>query len=113
MTMDRQIVALGGGGETPEQTTRLHDYVLELTGKARPRVLFVPTAVGDDESYSYWFYERFARRAEAQTLTTFPWPPAELRAVVLEQDAIYVSGGNTANMLAIWRVHGIDALLRE
>ena len=113
MAVERHIVGLGGGGDTLEQTQRLYDYVLGLTGKERPRVLFVPTAVGDDGSYSLWFYERFARRAEASTLPTFPWPPENLREHVLEQDAIYVSGGNTANMLAIWRVHGIDELLRE
>ena len=55
------------------------------------------------------FYERFARRSEASTLLTFPYPPADLRELVLAQDAICVSGGNTANMLAIWRVHGIDS----
>ena len=59
------------------------------------------------------FYDRFARRAEASTLLTFPYPPADLRELVLSQDAICVSGGNTANMLAIWRVHGIDQLMRE
>jgi dipeptidase E len=113
MTMERHIVGLGGGGETPEQSELLWRYVLEVTGKPRPRMLYVPTAVGDDESYAYWFYERFARRTEASTLTTFPWPPANLRETILEQDAICVSGGNTANMLAIWRVHGIDTLMRE
>ena len=46
-------------------------------------------------------------------LRTFPWPPEDLRELILDQDAICVSGGNTANMLAIWRVHGIDELLRE
>ncbi len=113
MTMERHIVGLGGGGDTVEQSRRLHDYVLGLTGKDRPRVLFVPTATGDDDGVSLWFYELFASRAEASTLPTFPWPPPELRELVLEQDAICVSGGNTANMLAIWRVHGIDTLLRE
>jgi dipeptidase E len=113
MASERHIVGLGGGGDTPEQTSLLHDYVLGLTGKRRPRVLFIPTAAADSESYGFWFYERFARRAEPSTLLTFPWPPRNLREVVLEQDAIYVSGGNTANMLAIWRVHGIDVLLRE
>jgi dipeptidase E len=110
---ERHIVGLGGGGETDEQTELLHDYVLALTGRARPRVLFVPTAAADDASYALYFYERFARRTEARTLTTFPWPPENLRELILEQDAIYVSGGNTANMLAIWRVHGIDRLMRE
>jgi peptidase E len=110
---ERHIVGLGGGGATLEQATLLDDYVLALTGKERPRVLFVPTASADDQSYAVWFFERFARRAEASLLPTFPWPPENLREHVLGQDAICVGGGNTANMLAIWRVHGIDVLLRE
>jgi len=110
---ERHIVGLGGSGDTPEQTLRLHEYVLRLTGKERPRLLYVPTAVGDSDQGIAMFYERFAVRCEASVLRTFPWPPAELRDVILSQDAIVVSGGNTANMLAIWRVHGIDALLRE
>jgi peptidase E len=113
MAMERHIVGLGGLGDTSEQTGLLDEYVLTLTGKERPRVLFVPTAAADDASYALWFYGRFAHRAEASHLPTFPWPPGNLREVILGQDAICVSGGNTANMLAIWRVHGIDALLRE
>jgi dipeptidase E len=113
MTMDRHIVGLGGGGDTAAQTALLHDYVLGLTGEDRPRLLWVPTASADNTEYTVWFYESFSRQAEVSTLMTFPWPPENLREVVLEQDAICVSGGNTANMLAIWRVHGIDTLMRE
>jgi peptidase E len=113
MTMERHIVGLGGSGDTPAQTALLHDYVVGLTGKERPRMLWVPTASADNSEYTVWFYESFSRRAEVSTLMTFPWPPENLREVVLEQDAICVSGGNTANMLAIWRVHGIDTLMRE
>jgi dipeptidase E len=113
VAVERHIVGLGGGGDTPEQTDRLYEYILGLTGKDRPRVLFIPTAAADDAPYTVWFYERFARRAEASHLSTFPWPPENLRDVILEQDVISVSGGNTANMLAIWKVHGIDTLLRE
>jgi peptidase E len=76
-------------------------------------MLGVPTAGGDDASVSLWFYEAFANRTELRTLSTFPWPPENLRELILSQDAICVCGGNTANMLAIWRVHGIDTLLRE
>jgi peptidase E len=110
---ERQIVGLGGGGDTPEQTDLLWQYVLGLTGKERPRVLFVPTAIGDMVEGIAGFYDRFATIADASVLRTFPWPPSDLRDVVLSQDAICVSGGNTANMLAIWRVHGIDVALRE
>jgi dipeptidase E len=109
----RHIVGLGGGGDTPEQTQRLHDYVLALTGKERPRVLYVPTAIGDAVDGVAGFYERFAARTEPSVLRTFPYPPGDLRDLVLSQDAINVSGGNTANMLAIWRVHAIDGLMRE
>jgi dipeptidase E len=111
--VERHIVGLGGGGDTPAQTQRLYDYVLALTGKARPRLLYVPTAIGDSDEAVVSFYERFAGRGELSHLKTFPWPPAELRELILSQDAITVSGGNTANMLAIWQVHGIDVLMRE
>ena len=113
MAAERHIVGLGGGGDTPEQTLRLYEHVLSLTGKERPRLLYLPTAVGDAVEAVAQFYERFAPRAEASVMRMFPWPPRDLRDVILAQDAILVSGGNTANMLAVWRVHGIDAALRE
>ena len=109
---ERHIVGLGGGAE-PEQWQRMSDYVLGLTGKERPRVLYVPTAVGDEDAAVAEFFERYSGLSEPTVLRVFPWPPQELRELVLSQDAICVSGGNTANMLAIWRVHGIDELLRE
>ena len=109
---ERRIVGLGGGG-TPEQSRLLWDYVLGLTGKDVPRMLFVPTAIGDSDEGIVWYYECFAGRGELRHLKTFPYPPDDLRELVLGQDAICVSGGNTANMLAIWRAHGIDELLRE
>jgi dipeptidase E len=110
---ERHIVGIGGGGDTPEQTDRLYEYILRLAGKERPRVLFIPTASAEHTEYIVWFYERFALRADASHLNTFPWPPENLREVILSQDVINVGGGNTANLLAIWKVHGIDVLLRE
>jgi peptidase E len=113
---DRHIVGLGGGGDTAEQTRLLHDFVLGLTGKERPKLCFVPTALADGTYSSLAvveFYDRFRGRADVSHLFTFPWPPERVRELILEQDAICVSGGNTANMLAIWRVHGIESMLRE
>ncbi len=111
--MERHIVGLGGGGDTAEQTRLLHDYVLGLTEKPTPRLLYVPTAVAESAEAIVGFYELFRGRAELNHLCTFPWPPENLRDLILSQDAICVSGGNTANMLAIWKTHGIDVLLRE
>jgi dipeptidase E len=109
-------VGLGGGGDTLEQTALLDDYVLALTGKDRPKLLYLPTALADS-TYSaegvVGFYDRFRGCAEPSHLFMFPWPPENLRELITSQDAICVSGGNTANMLALWKVHGVDALLRE
>jgi peptidase E len=111
--VNQQILGLGGGGDTPEQTRALLAHAFSLTGKERPRVLHVPTAVGDADSAVVAFYERCAGLGELSHLKFHPWPPAGLRELALAQDAIFVGGGSTANMLAIWRVHGFDEILRE
>ncbi len=110
---ERHIIGLGGGGDTPEQTRRLYDYVLDVTGKERPRLMWVPTASREDPEGFTYFHDQFGDRGVLSNLRTYPWPPSDLRELILSQDAICVSGGNTANMLAIWNVHGIDDLLRE
>ena len=110
---DRHIVGLGGVGQTLEQTDALLRHVVSLAGRERPRVLHVPTASGDAAEGLVMVYERLGGLCELSHLRFFPYPPDGLRELVLSQDAISVGGGNTANMLAIWRVHGFDAILRD
>lgn len=111
----RTIVAMGGGGFSMEPGNPLLDeYVLALAGKERPRVCFVPTASGDAEGYIQRFYEAFPEdRCLPAHLALFRRAVADLRSFVLEQDVLYVGGGNTASMLAVWRAHGLDSILRE
>ena len=104
---------MGGISWEDEERLPLEDYWLGLTGVERPRVLVVPTAVSEKADVTLTIFEQLARRAVVSQLSFFPWPPAELRELALAQDAIYVTGGNTANALAIWRVHGFDAILRQ
>jgi dipeptidase E len=108
-----KIVAIGGLSWVDEERRKLEDYFLGLAGGGRPRVLFVPTAVADDAEATLRAFEQLGDRAQVSHLSFFPWPPAGLRELVLSQDVIYVSGGSTANALAIWRAHGLDAILRE
>lgn len=110
---ERKIVGLGGAGSTDAQTRRLIDYVVGLAGKPAPKICFVPTAVGDDASSIVRIYGELPEAARASYLPFFPWPPEDLRGLALSQDVIFVGGGNTANMLAIWRVHRFDEILRE
>ena len=111
----KQIVAMGGGGFSMEpDNPLLDDFVLGLTGKPRPKVCFVPTATGDHEGYTQKFYDAFpAERATASHLALFKRTEPDLRAFVLAQDVIYVGGGNTVSLLAVWRAHGLDVVLRE
>jgi peptidase E len=105
------IVAIGGSGRPGGPLNR---YFLGLTGKERPRICFLPTAVGDAADAIVTFYDAFpAELCERSHVTLFGVPRADIRGHLLGQDAIYVSGGNSANMLAVWRVHGVDAILRE
>jgi len=107
------IVAMGGISWEDEERLPLEDYWLGLTAAERPRVLVVPTAVAEKAEMTLAIAEQLSRRAVVSRLSFFPWPPSDLRELALAQDAIYVTGGNTANALAIWRVHGFDAILRE
>ena len=104
---------MGGLSWDDDERRRLEDYVLGLAGSERPRVLFVPTAAGEDAELSLLVYSQLGDRAQVSHLPFFPWPPPGLRELALDQDVIYVSGGNTANALAIWRVHGFDQVLHE
>jgi len=108
-----QILALGGLGEDDDSAGRLVRFALSLTGKERPRVCLVPTATNELPEYTVRFYENLSGVADCSHISFFPWPRADLREHVLAQDAIFVSGGNTANLLAIWRAHGFDEIIRE
>lgn len=110
-----QIVAMGGGGWGMEPDNPLLDnYVFALAGVEKPRVCFLPTASGDNLEYIVRFYDCMSRRGDVVPchLQLFE-RTQEPGKVLLNQDVIYVGGGNTANMLAVWRLHGVDRVLRK
>ncbi len=113
----RQIVSFGGGGFSMEAGNPLLDeFVLELTGKARPKVCFLPTASGDADHYLVRFYRHFtAAHCEPSHLSLFrrERAPADPREHLLAQDLIYVGGGSVTSLIGVWRAHGIDEILRE
>ncbi|MFC7440744.1 Type 1 glutamine amidotransferase-like domain-containing protein [Laceyella putida] len=115
MRRKRQIIAMGGGGFSMEPKNPLLDrYILAQTGVAKPRICFVPTASGDARSYIRRFTRFFAKEACHPThLSLFRAEVTDLCDFILSQDVIYVGGGNTRNMLVLWREWGIDEILRE
>lgn len=114
-TPSRHIVAMGGGGFSMEPENPLLDrYILELASQEKPRICLVPTASGDAERYLVSFYDCFcALPCRPAYLSLFKPPTADLRAFIMEQDILYVGGGNTKNLLALWREWDLPAILRE
>ncbi len=115
MKRQRQIIALGGGGFSRlNNDPRMCRYILEQTGRTRPKVLFIPTASGDDPAAAVANFIKAAKRlgAKPSHLSLFTQPLEPLRSFVLRHDAVYVSGGNTRNMLLLWRAWGLDVALR-
>jgi dipeptidase E len=109
-------MAMGGGGFTmSEPSGALDRLVLELTGVPVPRICFLPTASGDPREQAMRFAERFSGwPCEPTVLSLFHLgrDRVEPREHLLAQDVIYVGGGSMRNMLAVWREHGVDQVMR-
>ena len=113
--MSRHIVACGGGGWASEAGAGpLEDYILGLVRRERPRVCLIPTASGDSDWVISRFYASFpADRCEPSHLPLFRPHPDDPRVRMARQDVVYVCGGSSANLAAVWAVHGVGAALRE
>lgn len=116
----RRIAAVGGGGFLmDDDSLRQERWLLSLTRRRpedrRPAVLFVGTASGDAERAQLKFHRVFSRLdCTAATLCFFPFDmKRDLAQAVCDADLVYVGGGNTPAMRAVWREFGFDTLLRS
>ena len=112
--MKTQILAIGGAA-IPEDLGNLLliKYFLSLTKKKVPRVCFIGAAHGDADMGRLRFYAGFSQfDCKPSHLPLFARTPRDLESFVMEHDAIYVGGGNTRSMLAVWREWQLDVYLR-
>ena len=121
MKHSKKIVAYGGGeiGRPghPVETTKIDKELIRLTGKKKPMVLFVPTASSDSEGYYELVKKHFGGRLGCKTdvLWLIKEKPSR-RAVekkIMAADIVYVGGGNTQKMLRVWKVYGVDKMLKK
>jgi dipeptidase E len=109
----RNIVAMGGGGFSTGNSM-LDRYALSLVKADRPKVCFLPTASGDDMGYTLMFYKAYSGYGcDPFVLNLFQREIEDIGAFLSGMDMVYVGGGNTANMLAVWRLHGVGGALEE
>lgn len=99
----KQIIALGGGGFSMEPENPLLDkYILHQAQKSNPKICFLPTASGDAEIYISRFYNFFNKQDCRPThLSLFKLPTRNVEGFIMENDIIYVGGGNTKSLLAL------------
>lgn len=110
---EKQIVCMGGGGFS-RGNLALDKYFLNLTRKKNPKVCFIPTASGDSTSYISIFYEAYIKLgAQVEVLKLFKPIKVDLNEYLNDFDAIYVGGGNTKSMMAVWQFWGLDKALKN
>jgi len=106
---------MGGGGFSMEPDNPLLDqYIIDQARKTNPSVCFFPHATDDAVRYVFNFYKAFTKLNTRPTyLSLFTPPTADLESFIMDQDIIYVGGGNTKSMLALWREWGLDRILDQ
>ncbi|MEA2143668.1 MAG: dipeptidase [Solirubrobacteraceae bacterium] len=109
-----RIVAIGGNGFGADPPNELlESFLVKQAGAGRPRVCLVPTAGGDAERTRLNFLRGCARHdCIPSELLLFNRTVADIRAHLLAQDIVWVGGGNTVSLLAVWRAHGVDVAMR-
>jgi dipeptidase E len=110
----KQIIPIGGGGFYRDaENLELEKYIIRQSGVENPRVAFVPTASGEPDHYVARFYSAFLKLGCRPSVLTFFKRTPDLRSFLLNQDIIYVGGGNTKSLLALWRDWGVLDVLRQ
>lgn len=112
--MNKQIVASGGGGFARRGAhLKLEHYLVHLTGKDNPLVCFLPQASAESPEYVVKFFETFSRLgAQPMWVSLFGRVEPTWKEKIMQADLVYVGGGNTRSMLALWREWGVDEVLR-
>jgi len=111
-----RVVAIGGGEisrpQHPEGTLELDAEIVRIAAARRPRLLFVPTATGDDAGYVAIVKEYYGRRLGCDVDALFLYDravrAADIERAIRSADIIYVGGGNTLRMMKLWRRRGVD-----
>ena len=107
-------MAIGGGGFGRSLgNLQIEKYILSLTSNTNPKVCFIPTASGDNDLYKLNFYRAFTQLGCITSHLDFFARTDNLEKIIFEQDIIYVGGGNTKSMLAVWKEWNLDIILKK
>ena len=111
---NKNIIAIGGGGfGRTLGSLEIEKYIISLVNKKRPKICFIPTASGDNHLYKLNFYRAFAKLDCITSHIDFFSRTENLEKNIFSQDIIYVGGGNTKSMIAVWKEWNLQNILRK
>ncbi len=112
--IEKNIVAIGGGGFGRSLgNLKIEKYIVGLSNKQKPKICFIPTASGDNDLYKLNFYRAFSQLNCETSHLDFFTRTEDLDKKILSQDIVYVGGGNTKSMLAVWKDWKLDIILKK
>tara|TARA_Y100001968_G_scaffold275918_1_gene269920 strand:- start:1211 stop:1903 length:693 start_codon:yes stop_codon:yes gene_type:complete len=112
--LDKHIIAIGGGGfGRKESSFLIEKYILSISDKVNPRICFLPTATGDNDSYIVRFYSVFNQLDCIPSHIEFFKRTIDISDHIMKQDIVFVGGGNTKSMIAVWIEWGMNNILKE
>ena len=112
--MSKHIIAIGGGGFGRDISSSLIEkYILSLSKNYCPRICFLPTATGDNDKYIVRFYSVFSRLNCKPSHIEFFNRTIDIDQHIMNQDIVFVGGGNTKSMIAVWRDWGMNYILKN
>ena len=109
-----QVIAIGGGGfgRNPNKPV-IEEYIVNQSSNSKPNILFIPTASAEDKAYTVNFYKAFGQFDTNLSVLNFFQRTPRLDSLINKQDIIYVGGGNTKSMIAVWKEWKLDKLLHK
>ena len=112
-----KIIAIGGGEIRTAESFEIDKEIIHLSEKAKPRLLFIPTASSDSEGYVDTIQNYFGKKLHCEIDTLYllekNLTPKEIERKILNTNIIYVGGGNTLKMMNVWRKNGIDNIIKK
>ncbi|PCJ57599.1 MAG: peptidase E [Planctomycetota bacterium] len=112
--MTSNIISIGGGGYYGPQggPNRMLLHILKLTNKKFPNICLIPSASSNKEESIHAFTSSFnSFGAHPNYLDFYRLPTSDLEDWLMTFDAVYIAGGNTRNLLALWKAWDFDKIL--
>lgn len=117
MNFKKKIIAKVGGRIAKLETANIDKETIKLTGKKKPKLLFIPTASSDSERYCNLVKKYFGKKLDCRVsilyLVKQKRSKKEIKDKILTSDIVYVGGGNVIKMMKIWKKFGVDKILRQ